>query len=247
MVQRLERAHPDEDVGEVAGERQADIDRHDPRRDLRRARQHLAAGVEGFGAEDLHAADPQFGQEHHRHDDDADAAEPLQHGSPEQQAFRQLFEPDEHRRAGRGQAGHRLEHRVDRPRLGRAEDEGHRAEQRQRHPDAGGEEEGLLHRQPVAHAIRAGDRHEDADAAGDDRALAEGLPVGVAVNEVDREGNQHRRPETGGQKSDHVADGAQVLHPEGFARGRNPVKPAISPARSAAGGSRRSQAATAGP
>jgi len=46
-------------------------------RDLDGTGQHLAHRVECLGAKHLHAAHLEFGQEHHRDDDDADAAEPL--------------------------------------------------------------------------------------------------------------------------------------------------------------------------
>jgi hypothetical protein len=71
----------------------AEIDDRDPRRDLGRAGQDLAHCVEGLGAEDLHAADAQFRQEHHGHDDDPDAAEPLQQAAPEVDPDRQRVEP----------------------------------------------------------------------------------------------------------------------------------------------------------
>jgi hypothetical protein len=78
MHQRVERRHPERAVGQRANDRERDIDDRDARRDLGRAGQDLAHCVEGLGSEDLHAADAQFRQEHHGHDDDPDAAEPLQ-------------------------------------------------------------------------------------------------------------------------------------------------------------------------
>ena len=126
--------HPGEDVAEEAEDRERQVDRGQAQRDLAGARQDLAQRVEGLGAEQLHAADLERRQEDHRDDDDAEAAEPLQHAAPEQHPGRQAVEADEDRRAGGGDRRHRLEHRVGEARPRGAEAEGQRAEQREDRP-----------------------------------------------------------------------------------------------------------------
>src|SRR3546814_12832053 len=56
-------------------------------------------------------------QDGNGHDDDADAAEPLQDGAPQQDAGGRDVQSDDHRDAGGGDARHRLEEGVDRNEL----------------------------------------------------------------------------------------------------------------------------------
>ena len=104
VVQRVEDIHADADIGGHAKNSQEDVDDRNAAGDLGRARQDLACGVEAFGAEDLHAADAEFRQKGHGDDDNPDTAEPLHHGAPEQQTFRQVVEADEDGGPGGGQA-----------------------------------------------------------------------------------------------------------------------------------------------
>src|SRR3546814_19113269 len=53
-------------------------------------------------------------QDGNGHDDDADAAEPLQDGAPQQDAGGREVQSDDYRGAGGGDARHRLEEGVDR-------------------------------------------------------------------------------------------------------------------------------------
>jgi hypothetical protein len=113
----------------------------------------LPIGVEALGAEDLHPADAQFRQEHHGHDDDPDAAEPLQQAapqvepagspsSPEKTVAPVVVSPDI---ASKNASTYARRSPSVAP-----EDEGQRAEDRQHQPHARGQQKGLLDRQPRA-------------------------------------------------------------------------------------------------
>jgi hypothetical protein len=70
-------------------------------------------GLEGLHPEKLHAADPQDGQHRHRHDDDADAAQPLQDRAPQKDPWRRIVQSDDDRGSGGGDAGDGLEKAID--------------------------------------------------------------------------------------------------------------------------------------
>ena len=212
MVHRVEEGEARGQIGHDTDDRQAQIDDRDPRSDLGGARQHLAGRIEGLGAEDLHAADAQFRQEGHGHDDDPDAAEPLQHRPPQKQARRQVVESGEHRRSGRGQAGHGLEIGIRDAGLGRALDKGDRSEDRQNRPDARGDQEDLLDLQLSRHRVGAGQRDQSADHRGQDGRFQEGAGMPVSDPEIDNHRHQHRHAQRGDEQTDDISDRAQVNH-----------------------------------
>jgi hypothetical protein len=118
---------------------------------------------------------------------------------------------------GGGEARHRLEERVDETRaaavgLDRAEDEGQRAEDRQHKPDAGGEQEGLLDRQPRRDPVGAGKRQQQAEDRRDGGGLCEGAPMPVARKQVCAQRQQHREPQRQDKEAHHVAHGTHVEH-----------------------------------
>jgi hypothetical protein len=102
---------------------------------------------------------------------------------------------------------------------------------RTKEPDAGGQEEGLLDRQPLIRAIGTGKRHEPADQAGQQRRLEKGRPVRVALDQIERHGHEHGSAQNGNQQSDHVADGAQVKHRRQACRRRKPLSSSAAPQR----------------
>ena len=95
-----------------AGQDQKDIDEQQPAHRLAQAGQELGGSVRGFGAEQLHPADLEERQDDDRHGDDADAAQPLQQGTPQQDAGRGPVEADDDRGAGGREAGDALEDRI---------------------------------------------------------------------------------------------------------------------------------------
>ena len=120
-----------------------------PRRLADRVAELLDLGRPGeLGLQQLAPADPQPRQDRDGEHDDAHAAEPVAELAPEQHRARQLLDPRHDRGAGRGEAGDRLEVRVERPRELRAavEDERQRAEDRHQQPDQRDDEEALARR-----------------------------------------------------------------------------------------------------
>jgi hypothetical protein len=79
--------------------------------------------------------------------------------------------------------------------LDRAEDEGQRAEDRQDQPDTGGQQEGLLDRQPRRDPVGAGKRQQQAGQRRDGRGLCEGAPMAVARKQVCAQRQEHREPQ----------------------------------------------------
>ena len=120
----LERIHPQRHIGQQAHQRQRHIDDRDLRGNFSGTGQDFSQCVETFGPENLHPANPQFRQKHHRHHDDPDAAQPLQNAAPQQQPLGQIVQPGKHRGPGGCQPRHGFEYGIDQSRLGRAENEG---------------------------------------------------------------------------------------------------------------------------
>ena len=85
MDRRVKDVHPQGQIGQRTGEGQPDINDRDLAGDLPGPREDFTKGIKGFRLEDLHTTDAQFGQEHHRHNNDTDAAQPLQDRAPQQQ------------------------------------------------------------------------------------------------------------------------------------------------------------------
>ena len=212
MHRCVERAHAAHHIGRCAGRGQAHVDHRDLTRDLGGAGQDLAQCVKALRAEYLHAADPQFGQKHHGHDDNPDTAEPLQQPAPQQQAARQLLKIREHRRPGGGQPRHRLEKRIDEPRLGGPEIKRQRPENRQRQPDPGGQQKRLLNAQPRPDPVRGRQRAQPADQNRDRARLQENQPMPGPVLQIDRHGDQHGQPQDRRQGTDDIGDRSQVKH-----------------------------------
>ena len=209
---RVKGIHAHDQIGEHAGDGQADIDDRDLRGDGAGAGEDLAHRLEGFGFEDLHPAHAQFGQKHHGHDDDADPAQPLQDSAPEQKPLGQVIQSDKDGRACRGHARHRLEKGIDEARLGRAQHEGQGAEHRQDQPDAAGQDEGLLQGQTLAGAAATGQGHQRAAEKGQDRAFGKDGPMAPTLGQIHRKRRNHGQAKRRDQKADHISDGSQIQH-----------------------------------
>ena len=82
MHDRVEHGHAGDLVSDGAHAGQGYVQHRDRAGDLGRPGQNLVGGIRGFHSEQLHAADLQHRQNGDGHDDDADAAEPLQQSTP---------------------------------------------------------------------------------------------------------------------------------------------------------------------
>ena len=194
MVDGVEGGHAGRRHADRAGERQRHVDDGDDLGELAHLRERLLRDVGGFGMKELHAADAQGRQHAQRHDDDADAADPVEQRAPHQQALRHGVEAGEHGRAGRRQARHGLEQRIGVADVERGEEERQCAEGAGRKPGGDGDE---IAGAPVGQAEvgtpEAG-RQRRADDADDDRACAEVQRVAAAARqEVDGGRNEHQR------------------------------------------------------
>ncbi len=211
MADRFEGAHPRGPVGERRHRGERRVDHGDHGRDLGDARQHLLGQIGGLGAEQLHAADAQHRQHGDRHDDDADAAQPLQKRAPQQDARRRAVEADDHRRARRGQARHRLEERVGVAEVEHRQGERQRGEGGRDDPRERRQQEHLAHRE--RDAARAVHQHEhDADEEREERGDEEDAPVGVAGCRVDERRHEHEGGEDRQEDADDEEDGPEVDH-----------------------------------
>jgi hypothetical protein len=189
---------------------QEDVNDRDAAGDLRGARQHLV-GVEGFDAKQLHAADLQDRQNGHRHDDDADAAEPLQDGPPQQNTRRRLVKADDHRGAGGRHARHGFEEGIRDAEVEARKRQGQRAEGGGHQPCQVGHDEGLAQVEALP-AGPGGQDHGHADEEGDGRRRREDLPVGMAGGEIDRRRNHHGDGENRDQDADDEDDRSEIDH-----------------------------------
>ncbi len=75
----------------------------------------------------------------------------------------------------------------------------------------------------LASPIGRGQRHEPTRYGRQDRRLCENGPVPVARGHIDSHRDEHRRPQTGHQKADHIAHRAQIKHGAKGWRGREAV------------------------
>ena len=206
MGDGVEIAHPGERQHDRPACCQAGIDKAYAAGKLRRTRHHLVGGVKGFGSEKLHPADRQHRQNGHRHDDDADPAEPLQQRAPDQDAGRCHLDLLKDCRAGRRDAGHGFEHGVRKAQIQFAEHEGERPEDSDRNPRAIRQKEGLPQPEVEAVALRGGKPDGHPDKRRQKRRQGEDLPVGRAEIQVETHRDQHCRRENRGQQAEDVQD-----------------------------------------
>ena len=108
----IEKTHSRQPIGQQTRTGDEKIQPRDRACDLCRARQNLFRCVGAFQTEQLHAADIEHGQNRDGHDDNADAAKPLQQGAPKQNAGRSLIQLGNYGGTGCCQAGHGLEKRI---------------------------------------------------------------------------------------------------------------------------------------
>ena len=180
---RIERTHAAGCIGDGAYGRDDEVDDAGLRRNLGNARQELARHVRAFNLEELHAANTQHWQDRDGGHDDADAANPLQDGAPEQDAARGRVEAGHHSGTRGGQAGNGFKHRI---REGHAViQEGDGRDHRKHDPDHHRKEEGLPR---TCGWWRAANQHgeagtdQDADCSGDQ----EDVPLFRAICDVEQ-------------------------------------------------------------
>ncbi len=211
MGDGVERRHAGGPVHDRPGDRQAEIDDPGRGRDLGGARHRLLRTVGRLHAEKLHPADPQHGQHGDGHDDDTDAAQPLQHGPPKQQPGRRLVETDDDRRSGGRETGHRLEEGIGIGQVEFGEFQRQRREQGQHDPAQRRHDESLAHREPGnGHAV--GQDQRDADEQGQAGRGPEHLPVGMAGRQIDQGRDAHGDGEDAQQHPDDEQHGPEINH-----------------------------------
>ncbi len=114
VADRVEPVHPRElQRGNARGRDQEVDEPQRPGRLRDPGREFLVLHRAGcLGLVDLHATDPQQGEDRDHQDDDAHPAIPIERVTPEIDRRRQRVQADQHRGAGRAQTGHRLEEGV---------------------------------------------------------------------------------------------------------------------------------------
>ena len=210
MRRGVEDGHAGDVVEYRTDDRQPEIDQADRGCHLGGARQDLLRQIRGFGAHQLHAADPQHRQDRDGHDDEADAAEPMEDGAPQENARWRDVQADDHGRTGRRDARDRFEHGLGRAQVELAERERQRGERPDHDPHRAGQEKGLAAGQlgiPVALV------HQDQGHPGEQRDRArrqEYLPVGMSDRHVGDHRRRHEQGQDDQQSPDHDQDRPQV-------------------------------------
>ena len=138
---------------------------------------------------------PRIGQDRDSEHDDAHAAEPLDLLAVIKDGLRQLFEPDDDRRARRREAGHRLEHRIrEREVRDVAQEERRRTREAEEDPEHGDDQEPVAQAKLAAHVARR--QPEEYSGRCDDGCRGKKrLPVAVRVKEGNCDRRQHRQAE----------------------------------------------------
>ena len=139
-IQRLQAEGKQEEEPGQGGSR---IDGPDPGGKGDDAGRRRVAMDPRLGAEELHPADAQLGQENDGHEDEPDPPEPLEDGPPEQEAGREGLQARHHRRPGGGDPGGGLEEGVHEGEGGLGEKERQGAEEGGGDPRDGDDEESL--------------------------------------------------------------------------------------------------------
>ena len=139
VADRVEPVHARELERDDAGHRDQEVDEPQRLRRLRDARRELLVldRTRRLGLVELHAADAEQRQDGDHQHDDAHAAEPAERVTPEVDRRRQIIEPHQHRRAGRGQARHGLEERVGEAQAGDGHQQRHGGDRGHQRPAAG--------------------------------------------------------------------------------------------------------------
>jgi hypothetical protein len=150
-------------------------------------------------------------QDRDRHDDDADAAEPLQQGTPQQDPVGRRIERGDHRRAGCRDARHRFEESVGIAQAEFGKHERKRREHGQHQPASGGQDEGLADVDAARGRARRQD-HGDADERRQPRRPGEHTPSVVPRRGIDHERRAHRDGECRQQEADDEKDGSEIEH-----------------------------------
>ena len=207
MIDRIEPVHAGEAIEQRADHRQADIGKADIGRDVGDFRQELAGAVRAFEIEQLHAADAQLGQDRDSRHDDADPADPVQDGAPQEEAARQVLKAGKNGRAGRRHAGDAFEDRVGDRISGNQEREG--TDEVDDDPDADRQQEGFaladLHRAAARHhPEQAADQSGNGGGGGEDEGHA------FAIGDVNQRTRDHRCRDQQHHDSQRVDDGPKL-------------------------------------
>ncbi len=156
----------------------------------------------------LHAADAQQRQHRDRQHDDAEAAEPVQRGTPEVERGRQCVEPGEHRRAGGGESRHGLEVRAGEAQGRQRQQERHRRRRRQEQPRERHQQEAVARLQ-LALQPRGGRGEQQSAAARERRRQQKTHREAVAHEERAGDGQSESEREGREQQSERIRDREQ--------------------------------------
>ncbi len=210
----IEPAHPGQLEGQDAGDGDAQIHGPEDGRGVADAGGEFGVldGSRDLGAQELHAADPQQGQDGHRQDDDPHAPQPVEGMAPEVDGWLRRIEPRHHRGPGGGEPGHGLEEGV---REGHVlvQHQGHRGDGRGQGPGQGDQDEAVagLELGPVA---AGGHYQHQADGDAGEHAVEEGQQGSVPEVHGAGDGHQVGQAEDHQQPTHDLDDGEQGAHLE---------------------------------
>ena len=210
VVDRFEQVHATHPVGEEAEHGEYQIDQHYVVGHRFGAGGALVGPIRALGLEQLHAPDVEVGQYRHRHHDEADSAQPLQDGSPQQDAVGHAVEPRQHGGSRGGDPRHGLEVGVGKVDMG-DEDEGQGPEDAGDHPDRGGEQEHLPHAE-VKLCLATVMEAEQGGTVGDQDRLEKFDETFRTGQQGQQGGQPHEERQLGEHQPEREDDGMQLDH-----------------------------------
>ena len=206
--ERVEPVHPRRPVAECAQDGQPEVDVPEGFGGLRDPGGELLIlhRPGSLRPVELEAPDPEHRQDRDREHDDSHSAQPLEHLAVEEQGPGKGIDPGDDRRAGGGEPGHRLEHRVGERHRGLVEQqERHRTGQAEHPPERDHDEEAVP--EPELPAVPS-HRHPQENPAPENHRKGdrERCRVAVGVEPRGRERRHHGQAEQPEQKPEDALD-----------------------------------------